>query len=79
MLATIEITFDSREDAERVRKAVDPDNSPIPEGIMVDTDTIENCLKIIIHCNRGIDSFRATIEDIMSAVDLAIRTAQSVK
>jgi hypothetical protein len=32
-----------------------------------------------VDCKRGLQSFMATLEDIMSAVDLSIRTIETVK
>lgn len=78
MLATIEIIFDSVKEAERVQRAIDPDNTPIPEGIEIHTSVLEGTLSVTIRCERGIDSFRSTVEDIMSAIDLSIRTQQSI-
>ena len=79
MLATIEIAFDSADDAEQVRKAIGPDNTPIPEGIQIGTTVHGTTLCVTISCERSIDSFRFTIEDIMSAIDLSIRTQQSIE
>ena len=78
MKADIEIEFESSKDAEQVQKSIDPDNTPVPIGIEIDTIVEGKTLKIVINCNRGIDSFRATVEDIMSAIDLAIRTIESI-
>ncbi|MFW9918198.1 MAG: KEOPS complex subunit Pcc1 [Candidatus Thorarchaeota archaeon] len=79
MRANIDIEFDSTDDAEQIRKTITPDNTPVPEGIEIDTKVIGATLKVVIKCNRGIDSFRATIEDIMSAIDLSIRTQKTVE
>ena len=79
MLATIDITFDSADDAKRVQRAITPDNTPVPSGIDIHTKVLERVLSIVIRCERGIDSFRATVEDIMSAIDLSIRTQQSLE
>jgi hypothetical protein len=73
MKARIEITFDSAEECIQVRESIDPDNSPLPEGIEIDTITQGAVLAIKIRCEKGIDSFRGTIEDIMSAIDLSVR------
>ena len=78
MIATIEIVFDSVKEAEQVQRAINPDNTPIPEGIEIHTAVLEETLSVTIRCERGIDSFRFTVEDIMSAIDLSIRTQQSI-
>ena len=75
----IELEFDDNLQATRVLDAVAPDNSPLPSGIAITTKIIENKLVIHIDCERSIDSLRATVEDIMSAIDLSVRTIQSVE
>ena len=74
----MELTFDSSDHAERVLEAITPDNKPLPEGISIDTKVEGEKLFILIECERGIDSLRATLEDIMSAIDLSIRTYKSI-
>ncbi len=77
--ATIELEFKSSTDANLVLQAISPDNSPLPTGIEICSETVNESLRIYIKCNRGINSFSATIEDIMSAIDLAIRTCESLE
>ncbi len=78
MKADIEIEFESSKNAEQVQKSIDPDNTPIPVGIKIVTTVVGKKLRIVINCSRGIDSFRSTVEDIMSAIDLSIRTLESI-
>ena len=79
MSVQIELEFDDHLQATRVLDAVAPDNSPLPSGITIITKIIENKLVIHIECERSIDSLRATVEDIMSAIDLSVRTIQSIE
>ena len=79
MSVQIEIEFDDHLQATRVLDAVAPDNSPLPSGIAIITKIIGNKLVIHIECERSIDSLRATVEDIMSAIDLSMRTIQSIE
>ncbi|MFW9954297.1 MAG: KEOPS complex subunit Pcc1 [Candidatus Thorarchaeota archaeon] len=74
MIARIEIGFDSEDKAKQIMHAINPDNSPLPTGLSITTKVENKNLMIQIECSRGIDSLRATVEDIMSAVDLSIRT-----
>ena len=78
MSVRIELTFESHNHAIRVLDAIAPDNYPLPTGIMIDTHVNGSILLILIECERGIDSLRATLEDIMSAIDLSIRTYKSI-
>ena len=79
MSVQIEIEFDDHLQATRVLYAVAPDNSPLPSGIAIITKIIDNKIMIHIECERSIDSLRATVEDIMSAIDLSVRTIQSIE
>lgn len=78
MSVRIELTFESHDHAVRVLEAIAPDNYPLPTGIMIETHVNDSILLILIECERGIDSLRATLEDIMSAIDLSIRTYKSI-
>ena len=79
MLAEIQLNFESNEDATHVLEAINPDNSPLPSGISIQTSVDENRLLITIECERGIDSLRTTVEDIMSAIDLSVRTINTLE
>ena len=79
MLAKIHIEFKSNEDATHVLEAINPDNSPLPPGISIQNHVEDSRLMIQIECERGIDSLRATVEDIMSAIDLSIRTIDTIE
>ncbi len=77
-MANIEIEFESDEDAIQVMESINPDNSPLPQGMEIHTEVRDARLIVRIRCNRGIDSLRSTIEDIMSAIDLSVRTLDLV-
>jgi tRNA threonylcarbamoyladenosine modification (KEOPS) complex Pcc1 subunit len=79
MLAEIMIEFKSYEDATHIMEAINPDNSPLPPGITIQTQVEDTQLIIRIQCERGIDSLRATVEDIMSAIDLSARTISTIE
>jgi tRNA threonylcarbamoyladenosine modification (KEOPS) complex Pcc1 subunit len=79
MLAEIQIEFKSNEDAAHILEAINPDNSPLPLGITIHTQVEDARLIIRIECERGIDSLRATVEDIMSAIDLSVRTINTIE
>ena len=76
--ATITLQFDSPITANKIKDAISPDNSPVPEGLELNVSTHAAKLKLSITCSRGIDSFRNTIEDIMSSIDLSLRTISTV-
>ena len=79
MIATIRLDFHSSALSKQILEAISPDNTPLPSGLSIDCSIEETKLLITIHCERTIDSFGATIEDIMSAIDLSLRTSQSTE
>jgi hypothetical protein len=78
MLVRIELELQSTKDAAEVVQAISPDNLPLPNGLAVNTDHNRNMLSIQINCSRELKSLGATIEDIMSAIDLSLRTIHVV-
>ena len=78
MIASIEIEFQSSEIAKRVLDTISPDNSPLPTGLTIECAVIGACLSVKIHCEKRIESLGATLEDIMSSIDLSMRTSESV-
>jgi tRNA threonylcarbamoyladenosine modification (KEOPS) complex Pcc1 subunit len=78
MKAVVSLEFPSSEVAKSVLDAISPDNSPLPPGLTINCVAKKACLIIEIQCERSIESLGATIEDIMSAIDLSLRTSESV-
>lgn len=78
MRAMIELDFESSTEAEQVFQAVSPDNFPLPLGLEITTNINGTKLVIEISCSRGLKSLGATVEDLMSAIDLSLRTMKSI-
>jgi len=78
MIATIKLDFQSSEVANRILETITPDNTPLPSGLSIACSVEETKLLITIECERSINSLGATLEDIMSAIDLSLRTSQSI-
>jgi tRNA threonylcarbamoyladenosine modification (KEOPS) complex Pcc1 subunit len=76
--AEIVLEFHVPEIAMRVSEAIKPDNAPLPPEMKIVVTTHGTRLSIIIESERGIDSLRGTIEDLMSAIDLSLRTMSSL-
>jgi hypothetical protein len=79
MIVTIELELAPIADAQRVLDAVLPDNVPLPAGLKIMSSALNGKLIFRIECNRGLDSLRTTIEDLMGAVDLSLRTIKSTE
>jgi len=78
-MATIKLNFHSSNLTKQILESISPDNTPLPFGLSIDCSIEETKLIITIQCERNISSLGATIEDIMSAIDLSLRTSQSTE
>jgi tRNA threonylcarbamoyladenosine modification (KEOPS) complex Pcc1 subunit len=74
----IQIDFESEEKARRTLSAISPDNSPLPEGLEIECNLDNQKINVKIRSSRSLESLAATLEDIMSAIDLSLRTSDSV-
>lgn len=74
----IQLNFESEEAAMRTLSAISPDNSPLPEGLEIECTIESQRVNITIKSSRSLESLAATIEDLMSAIDLSLRTSDSV-
>jgi hypothetical protein len=77
LIVHIQLDFESEEEAKRTLFAISPDNSPLPEGLEIDCSLDNQQVKIMIRSSRSLESSAATLEDVMSAIDLSLRTSES--
>ena len=78
MSVHIKLNFESKEDARRTLLAISPDNTPLPEGLEIKCSLNDQQVYVIIQSSRSLESLAGTVEDIMSAIDLSMRTSDSV-
>lgn len=78
MIVHIQLNFKSEEEARRTLSAISPDNSPLPEGLEIECSCDNQKVNVTINSSRSLESLAATLEDIMSAIDLSLRTSDSV-
>jgi hypothetical protein len=79
MSAQIKLDFESEAEAKRILSAITPDNSPLPPGLEIDSVVHKKSLSITIRSERSVESLGATLEDIMSAIDLSMRTSDTLE
>ncbi len=79
MFSRIELQFELASDTEYILKSVTPDNFPLPEGLQIKSSMVQNQIIFEIKCERSLESLAATIEDLLSAIDLSIRTLESIQ
>ncbi|MGQ4910565.1 MAG: KEOPS complex subunit Pcc1 [Candidatus Thorarchaeota archaeon] len=77
-MAEVTLEMDSQIAADNILEAISPDNKPLPDGLALSFSKENHIIRINVQSRRGIDSFQSTIEDIMSAIDLALRVTHSV-
>ncbi len=78
MSVHIKLNFESKEDARRTLLAISPDNTPLPEGLEIECSLNDQQVYVTIRSSRSLESLAGTVEDIMSAIDLSMRTSDSV-
>lgn len=77
--AKITLSYKTLREAEAVANAVSPDNVRVPEGLSVKTMRQGKTVLTNIKCESRLQTFVATIDDLLSAVSVAERTLSAVK
>jgi hypothetical protein len=78
MRISLTINFTDDVYAVRVLESVSPDNIPLPPGLEIEMTRSGRTLSCEIKSTRGLDSLRATLEDLTSAIDLTLRTHEAI-
>ncbi len=81
MEAEISLEYECAKEADAVADAVSPDNFKTPSGLSIQTRSKECRVVTIIECKGRIQTFIATIDDLLFCVATAestIRTAKSL-
>jgi len=77
--ATLEVIYDSEEEANLVLSALSPDNTPLPKGLRI-LMYVKGCKLVSeIECRRPISSLLNTLDDILSMASLIKRTILETK
>ena len=77
--AEIALTYKSTKEAEAVEQAVSPDNVKVPLGLSIKTTKQGKKVLTQILCETKLETFIATIDDLLSAVSVAERAVSAVK
>ncbi len=68
--------------AEAIRKALEPDNTSIPESISIKIVEEEDKIRIIVEymgSPRNILTLRNTVDDLLEHLNIAVKAIESVK
>ncbi|MEM3783901.1 MAG: KEOPS complex subunit Pcc1 [Candidatus Bathyarchaeia archaeon] len=82
MEAEITIFYNDAKSAKAVAEAVSPDNFKAPSGLYIRTEKKNNSVWTHIRCKRGLQTFIATIDDLLfsiSAAEKALKTARKIE
>jgi len=77
--ARIAISYKTTQEAEAIAKAVSPDNIKVPQGLFIKTMRRGKKVFTSVKCETRLQTFVATIDDLLSAVSVAERTLSAVK
>lgn len=71
--ACIKLRYASEEEARAIYDAVLPDNERLPPGLRMRTSVSGRELIIEVSCSKGLESLWATLDDLLSCIQVAER------
>ena len=74
MEAEIRLSYQNEREAETVAKAVSPDNVEVPPGLYVKTVRKGSKVLTRVECQTRLQTFIATIDDLLACVSVAEKT-----
>jgi len=77
--AEIALTYKDAREAEAVASAVSPDNIKAPPGLSVKTTRRKNKVFTRIKCETRLQTFIATIDDLLACVSIAEKAFSALK
>jgi hypothetical protein len=77
--AKIKLFYKNEREAEAVAKAVSPDNVEVPSGLFVKTVRRGSKVFTVVECETKLETFVATIDDLLSYVSIAEKTFSVAK
>lgn len=76
--ARLKIEFNSVKEAEIALRSIEPDNYPLPRGLKLSMEVKDNIVHVHVECERTVSSLLATLDDILSMMNLALRSIKSI-
>ncbi len=77
--AELVLVYEDEDEAQAVVKAVSPDNVKVPEGLTVETAKDGCRLLARVWCEKSLETFIATLDDLLACVSVAEKTFEAVK
>jgi tRNA threonylcarbamoyladenosine modification (KEOPS) complex Pcc1 subunit len=66
----------TREKAETVKKALEPDNVDFPEGLSLDVQNVDNKLVFNFESRKNMKQLIGTIDEVMDHIQLALKVIE---
>ena len=75
--AFLRLRYDSEEVARAVYEAVEPDNRPLPEGLVIRGRVEGNTVVFEVSCEKGLGSLWSTLDDLLACIQTAERALRA--
>lgn len=79
MEGEVEISYESERGAKAVAEAISPDNVKVPHGLFIKTKQIGSKVLTQIRCDLKLQTFIATIDDLLCCISTAEKAFRAVK
>ncbi|RMW37679.1 MAG: hypothetical protein EA447_05330 [Nitrosopumilus sp.] len=66
----------TKEKAETVKKALEPDNVDFPEGLSLDVENVDNKLVFNFESKKNMKQLIGTIDEVMDHIQLALKVIE---
>jgi len=76
--AHLRLSYSSEGEAKAIYDAVAPDNKPLPPGLKIEMALDGRELLIDVSCLRGLESLWATLDDLLSCIQVAERALRAI-
>lgn len=77
--AEFSLVYGTEVEAEAVVKAVSPDNVKVPSGLSVETRRSNSRLLASVSCEKTLETFIATLDDLLACISVAEKAFETVK
>ncbi|NIQ06363.1 MAG: hypothetical protein GWO20_11765, partial [Candidatus Korarchaeota archaeon] len=71
--------YENEKDAKAIGDAVSPDNFKTPPGLFIETESQENRVITLIRCTEKVQTFIATVDDLLFCATTAEKTIRTMK
>jgi tRNA threonylcarbamoyladenosine modification (KEOPS) complex Pcc1 subunit len=66
----------SKEKAETVKKALEPDNVDFPEGLSLNVENIDNKLVFNFESKKNMKQLTSTVDEVMEHIQVALKVIE---